>query len=296
MQKVSYVADGQTTTFFFNFPYFDQNNVVVTVNNGTAPSYNLIGTRGGMDPDFPFVAGKIVFQRPPQHFDVVTIERRLPLVRPVDFQPLAQITPTMLNQDMNYTIELLKDVHDDLDTFQQNYADIVDKESTTLLLEKIDLVNQNIADLAEDLSVLDNIPEMQNAIESLQSTVETMAGDLSDYSDAIDLLNTRTNGMVDCLIESQAPSADNNYTWYRKYKSGWVEQGGVIAVGGDNVSVVFPLEMANTNYQILGGVADRSAAQGWRYANKTTTGFTKNIIGNVDCGGSYEVRGMGATA
>lgn len=98
----------------------------------------------------------------------------------------------------------------------------------------------------------------------------------------------------DFVIETQLPTSANNYTWYRKYKSGWVEQGGIIAVSGDNISVSFPLEMADTDYQVLTGVADRSGAQGWRYANKTTTGFTKNIIGSVDCGGSYEVRGMGA--
>lgn len=30
----------------------------------------------------------------------------------------------------------------------------------------------------------------------------------------------------DFVVESQLPTAENNYTWYRKYKSGWVEQGG----------------------------------------------------------------------
>lgn len=294
MQKISYIADGETTTFYFNFPYFEQDNIVVTVNNAPASSYNIIGTSGGLDPDFPFISGKVVFQEPPRQFDNITIERHLPLVRPVDFQPLAPITPIMLNQDMNYTMELLKDVRDELDTFQQNYEDIVDKESTELLLEKIDLVNQAIADLSEHLDLLDSIPEIQSDIESLQGSIETLTSGLSSCSDSISLLNTRTSGIIDYVIESQEASADNNYTWYRKYKSGWVEQGGTIAVGGDNVSVVFPVEMANTNYQILSGFADRNAAQGWRYANKTTTGFTKNLVGNVDCGGSYEVRGMRA--
>lgn len=33
----------------------------------------------------------------------------------------------------------------------------------------------------------------------------------------------------DYVIEWQTPTADNNYTWYRKYKSGWVEQGGLMS-------------------------------------------------------------------
>lgn len=31
---------------------------------------------------------------------------------------------------------------------------------------------------------------------------------------------------ADYVTEWQTPTAENNYTWYRKYKSGWVEQGG----------------------------------------------------------------------
>lgn len=32
----------------------------------------------------------------------------------------------------------------------------------------------------------------------------------------------------DYVVETQLPTAENNYTWYRKYKSGWVEMGGTI--------------------------------------------------------------------
>ncbi len=31
---------------------------------------------------------------------------------------------------------------------------------------------------------------------------------------------------TDYVIEWQMPTPENNYTWYRKYKSGWIEQGG----------------------------------------------------------------------
>lgn len=30
---------------------------------------------------------------------------------------------------------------------------------------------------------------------------------------------------ADYVVETQQPNAANGYTWYRKYKSGWVEQG-----------------------------------------------------------------------
>lgn len=58
----------------------------------------------------------------------------------------------------------------------------------------------------------------------------------------------------DFVIESQLPTAANNYTWYRKYKSGWVEQGcynfmnGYIR--GEYFSVTLPITMADANYQV----------------------------------------------
>lgn len=62
---------------------------------------------------------------------------------------------------------------------------------------------------------------------------------------------------IDYVTEWQTPTAENNYTWYRKYNSGWVEQGGTVeignlndgAAGGGNVSL--PLTMANNNYSVL---------------------------------------------
>ncbi len=42
---------------------------------------------------------------------------------------------------------------------------------------------------------------------------------------------TDLNG-ADYVTEWQTPTAENNYTWYRKYKSGWVEQGGYVAGTG----------------------------------------------------------------
>lgn len=63
---------------------------------------------------------------------------------------------------------------------------------------------------------------------------------------------------VDYVIEMQHPTASNNYTWYRKYKSGWVEQGGdgisVAEVGSKTVTLPVPME--NTRYVAL--VADNT--------------------------------------
>ena len=42
----------------------------------------------------------------------------------------------------------------------------------------------------------------------------------------VDLPSGKSQADIDYVVESQLPTAENNYTWYRLYKSGWVEQGG----------------------------------------------------------------------
>ena len=60
--------------------------------------------------------------------------------------------------------------------------------------------------------------------------------------------------IVDTIVEFQEPTAANNYTWARKYASGWVEQGGIATIpsrtndGSSSVAVVFPIRMRDTNY------------------------------------------------
>lgn len=48
-----------------------------------------------------------------------------------------------------------------------------------------------------------------------------------DGSTAGGKLIPSVNVMTDYVIAYQLPSSGNNYRWYRKYKSGWVEQGGL---------------------------------------------------------------------
>ena len=50
----------------------------------------------------------------------------------------------------------------------------------------------------------------------------------------------------DWVVESQLPTAENNYTWYRKYKSGWIEQGGIATES----NIVFPVVFSNVNYTV----------------------------------------------
>ena len=72
---------------------------------------------------------------------------------------------------------------------------------------------------------------------------------LNDKSDR-DLMNVDNTAGADAVIAYQLPTAQNNYPWYRKYKSGWVEQGGVVTT---NAIVYLPITMSDTNYTITTG-------------------------------------------
>lgn len=118
-------------------------------------------------------------------------------------------------------------------------------------------------------------------------------------------LNTELfNGKVDTghqVIAFQAPTAQNNYTWYRLYADGWVEQGGTVGkqAASGTISINIPVEMANTYYTLTssaivntnGSTDHRESAN--EYISKSTTSFEKYMWTNW---GSFwwKIEGMAA--
>ena len=276
MQRVTYIYSGETQTFYFNFPYIEKSNIVVTVDGKPAPAYNVIGVKGGLNPDFPFSSGRVVFVKPLKMFQSITIERHLPYERPVDFQPTAKISPMGLNLDMNNTIELLKDLKDEVDDLRSKYKDITDKEQIDNLLEKIALFNKNLATFADQLQILDQVPGLEEAVSSMQSTIESINATITEITSSLSALNTRTENLLDFVVESQLPTAENNYTWYRKYKSGWVEQGGIY----NSADLTFVVEMADSNYYLFLQPRNTSGCYSMNAQNLSSTGATINTSSN----------------
>ena len=249
MQKVSYMGDGSTTEFNFNFPYFENTNIIVTKNGVSATGYSIVGIPAGLNADIPYVGGKVVFETAPTTLDCIIISRSLPLQRVVDYQPTAELEPSDLNQDANYLMEIIKDFKDELDDFDDKYSDIVDKESTTVLLERIDAIHNEIVDIDAKIDALGDISTLQDTVSGLVTTTE-------NHTTSITTLDTRTTGMSDYVVASQIPNAQNNYTWYRKYKSGWIEQGGIITgltnglESWTSVTINLPVTMSDDKYTI----------------------------------------------
>ena len=106
---------------------------------------------------------------------------------------------------------------------------------------------------------------------------------------------------VDFIVETQLPTSSNNYTWYRLYKSGWVEQGGYKSGISGSVTITLPVTMADTNYTLLKTINDDYAgnSNGINWSSASAAKVSESQIKlNYTGGGtkqSWEVKGMAAT-
>lgn len=258
MNKHNFMGDGKTKSFNFTFPFFKKNDVVVEINSAPATGFGLFCTSAGLNADIPFSGGVVRFAKAPKATDIIKIYRKLELNRVVDYQPAAKISPLALNQDMNFMLEVLKDMQNRLSDFAGKYAEFTDKESTKVLLTKIDSVNGEIEKIMSEISAarseianLGDISSIQSSIISLNNSIGNLNTSLDTANTNITTLNNFRDGVHDYVIEMQMPTADNNYTWYRKYKSGWIEQGGRSTTDSGNAKqVILPIQMSDTYYNI----------------------------------------------
>ena len=86
--------------------------------------------------------------------------------------------------------------------------------------------------------------------------------------------------IIDAIVDYQLPTAENDYKWYRKYASGWVEQGGLFTNTAKVTPITFPVTMADTYYSALSnlqyGSSDWSATVTTCIlsGSRTTTGLS----------------------
>lgn len=96
-------------------------------------------------------------------------------------------------------------------------------------------------------------------------------GNMENKADK-DLSNCPAN--YDYVVESKYPTAADP-SWYRKYKSGWLEQGG-LAKNDADVTVTLLKPFADTNYSVQCTNRRLSTSDGWGWifvSNMTTTSF-----------------------
>ena len=117
-----------------------------------------------------------------------------------------------------------------------------------------------------------------------------------------DMRNVDTVAGGDAVIAFQRPTAENNYTWFRKYASGWVEQGGQASVTGysttSNSTITLPVEMGSSHFfaqaTILGNGENIGMAQEVAILSTTQISLRINYSSSVTRTMSWEVKGFAA--
>lgn len=98
---------------------------------------------------------------------------------------------------------------------------------------------------------------------------------------------------ADYVTAWQTPTAENNYTWYRKYKSGWVEQGGKVS-NKQNECITLPHAMQDSSYSIMLSFSTESANVpqygSFAFKQQQNTGFIICNYGSID--GYWNVCGV----
>lgn len=98
---------------------------------------------------------------------------------------------------------------------------------------------------------------------------------------------------IPTLVAVQRPTQANNYTWYRKYSDGWVEQGGVgtsQAYNVTNQNVTFPITMKDTKYQAL-LTAGESTQASWDFGVRVAIRYTNGMDVRGGTNGNYAYTG-----
>ena len=127
-------------------------------------------------------------------------------------------------------------------------------------------------------------------IQLFNSTTDTAVATCNQVLADVSALN-----QGDYVIETQLPTEDNDYSWYRLYKSGWVEQGKFrnLMSSGANVTCMLIIPMKDTNYSVT-GVYDTnttavSSLSRIGVGTKTTQSFQMRTEGGQY---SWEVKGF----
>ena len=179
MYKISYVGDGENTEFIFSFPFFQESDIKVSVDNTLLDS-----TQYDVNPDNDFHGGLVIFQNAPQEGRVIDIFRQVDLSRVIDYKVTEKRDPEDLNSDFDFLLAALQDIRN-IDIDLSEWANVHDN-----LLNKINYIISTIEDKMSGgavlglyynlLSVLDNaLPQLINDYGSVAESADNENND--DY-------------------------------------------------------------------------------------------------------------------
>ena len=125
----------------------------------------------------------------------------------------------------------------------------------------------------------------RDAIEQTAGITSEQLNNKADTAYVNEQLATKANADLsnipenyDYVIESQEPTSNNGYTWYKKFKSGWVIQGGKTGnftntTNGEYKTVTLPVIMKDSNYSVCVSRAGNNTL-----GNGSLTGYSFRIM------------------
>ena len=169
MYKISYIGDGENTEFVFSFPFFQESDIKVSIDNEI-----LNDTQYDVNPNDDFTGGVVVFANAPAINKNIDIFRQVELARVIDYQPTSKIDPEDLNSDFNFLLAALQDIQTiNLDLAQ--WSNVHDN-----LLNKIDYVIQTIEDKLSGGAVLGLYYNLVSVLDSLINDYGSVDEDADD--------------------------------------------------------------------------------------------------------------------
>lgn len=169
MYKISYVGDDESTEFSFSFPFFQESDIKVSIDNQI-----LNSAQYDVNPNDDFNGGIVVFPVAPEAGKNIDIFRQVDLTRVIDYQPTAKIDPEDLNADFNFLLAALQDIRAiDIDLAQ--WANVHDT-----LLTKIDYVISTIEDKMSGGAVLGLYYNLVSVLDELINDYGSVDEDADD--------------------------------------------------------------------------------------------------------------------
>lgn len=243
--RIQYVADGENKTFEFPFIIFHNTDLKVYVGEELQnKNFYTISTYENS------TGGSITFEVAPVTGNIVTLVRELPIERTSDFQEGSSLRADALNYEFDYQVACQQQIADNLNRSMvlPPYAtgddvnltlplpsagkaivwnsDGTNLENSTVEVNKLEITLKEYKTSAENSATAATLAS--SAAKSAAQTASTAAANATSAAATVankadkDLGNAAAN--LDFVTESYGP--DENGSWYRIYKSGWIEQGG----------------------------------------------------------------------
>ena len=253
---IKHQGDGKTKTFRFGFSFFDPADIVVEINGAPATiQYALQIGKPNKFADIPYTGGTVNFAVAPGTDDEIKIYRKIALTRPVDYQETAQPAAHEMNQDSNFHLECHRDLDSRMTAVETHINNSTTDQTPTKPTES-NTPNTQPVDMTE---IENKFAELKNTISELNTRIESCAttSDINKIQSDITALGNRIENIDTPTLPADMDyvvvdwHSDDGSSWYRKYKSGWVEQGGSVNAATGSNTVSLPITMANNNYNAL---------------------------------------------